>query len=231
MITWVFKIDAKIFIITTLVATSLTIKKFIKQSPFLVSLSLFYICLLMYFLLIGSTNWYRHFFPAVLCLSLIIPYLIGNYIEKINKEKLYISAIGILITVLLIFSTTSSKRYAYFQIQQRIQQNLIFEHEGIMPMWKQDRLLVSQIATKNFILQKLIETKKIAGIEWWNAPEISYLIGRRIYRNPFDQKIDYLIFHIYGNKLAPEKMKKVSLNKSQIIFEDNGYKIATKSLE
>lgn len=228
MITWVFKIDAKIYILITLGIVFFVIKKYFRTSNLLVSVSSFYICLLVYFLLLGATNWYRHFFPAVLCLSIIIPYLIGDFIEKNKKKGILGIIIGAFVIIIFMAYNSDTVRYQYFHAQQKLQQNLIFEYEGYMPIWQKDTLLIHQMATKDFILKEMDSRKKISGIGWWNAPEISYLINRKIYRNPFAEDVEYLIFHIYGDTLAPQKTKKMKSIKSKKEFEKYGYSIVKK---
>jgi hypothetical protein len=93
------------------------------------------------------------------------------------------------------------------------------------PFTDPDSLLISQIKTAKIVKNLPIDSQ-IAGISWWNTPEIAYLSGRKIYRDPFQKKTDYIITHYYGRILGSQDYQYLDLIKNKKeVYNSEGYNI------
>lgn len=193
-----------------------------------VSLAFFSIIYLFYFLFFGSTNWYRHFYPIILAVTVILPYYSDIILAEINKKNI--------IKLLIIFLFIGGN-LIYYNLYTRknnfekklIEQNLIFYHEQISPFIKPDSLLLSQLQITNYLKKSIPLNSQIAGISWWNAPEIEYLSRRKIERDPFPVTIDYVIVHYYGIFLGLNEYQYLPLIKNKTeIYHSEGYSIYKK---
>lgn len=222
MLSYVFGMHGLGFVVLILIISHVTLRK-LRTNFTAVSLAFFSICYSLYFIFLGATNWYRHFFPVVLALIVIIPLLLDILIiEKKKIHFFYMSVLSLFIIISVFTHVTHSESY---MSKRNIEQNLIFSHEQMLPILKTEDLLTSQLNTSHAIKSLPIESV-IAGISWWNAPEISYLSGRVIKRDPFAKNADYLITHYYGEMLGKSDYDYLKLLKNKKkIYESDGYKI------
>ena len=189
MLSGTFGINGVIFLFFIV---SLSMYSFIKNNNHLIkSIALFALVYLGYYFLLGPTYWYRHFFPSIIFFVIILADLITN----IRLSKLSI----ILIIFILCFGLVlpqDTPNYLY-------QQNLLplFDQTGDR-LFSHSDVLNQQLKTANYISSNLRD-QKISGVVWYNAPEISYLSGKQIYRTPEDEDVSYLISHPFGRLLVP----------------------------
>jgi len=184
-----FGINGYLFL---LFMVSVSVYSFIKNHSYLIkSIALLTLVYLIYFFLLGSTVWYRHFFPAVVFFMIILTDLISTT----RLSKLSLIPVIFTLCVGLIFPLDTSK-YLY-------QQNLLplFNQVGDRFLSKSD-VLNQQLETANYI-SSFLPNEKISGVVWYNAPEISYLSDKQIFRVPEGKNVSYLISHPFGRLLVP----------------------------
>lgn len=181
-------------------------------------LAVFSIVYTMYNVLLGPTEWYRHFFPAVLSLSVIVPVFLDS-----QRSKLLLFALA-LIAALALYNATLPADPDF-----RLNQNLNFDNENLFPVLKKDPILTTQFATADFIRNHIPATEGISGSGWWNAPEISYLLGRPIDRMPYRAQNRYLITDMFGITIAPIITNLIrQYPRTTILFNQNSYTIYKK---
>lgn len=222
MLSYVFGMHGLAFVILIFTICRVIIKK-LRYNFIAVSLSFFSIFYTLYFLFLGATNWYRHFFPVTLSLIVIVPLFIDNlFYEKKRAHFLFLGIVGLFILASIFSHLT---HLSTIEEKRNFEQNLIFHHEQIFPFLFMDSLLAAQIQTSEY-LKKLPSNSVISGISWWNVPEISYLSNREIKRDPFQKNTDYLIMHYYGEILGNTDYEYLKLieNKKEI-YKSEGYKI------
>lgn len=171
---------------------SLSVYSFIKNHSYLLnSIALFTLVYLIYFFLLGSTIWYRHFFPSVIFFVIVLV----DLIVTTRLSKLSLIPIIFTLTIGLLFPPDTSKYL--------LQQNLLplFDQTGDRFLGKSD-LLNQQLETANYI-SSYLPNEKISGVVWYNAPEISYLSNKQIGRSPEAKEVTYLISHPFGRLLVP----------------------------
>lgn len=199
--------------------TTLSIYSFFKnKSQLLKAIAIFVLIYLCYYFLVGSTAWYRHFFPTIILFTL----LLADLFSRIRLSFLSVVPIIIYLLVCLIFPINNTN-YLY-------QQNLLplFDQTNNKFFEKSD-ILNQQIEAANFISSNLIN-EKISGVVWYNAPEISYLSNKQIFRNPEDKDISYLISHPFGRLLVPSVDVRISEYPSkETVLDTPLYKIYKKN--
>ncbi|HRN69626.1 MAG TPA: hypothetical protein PLS49_00445 [Candidatus Woesebacteria bacterium] len=224
MILYVFNIHAVIFLlISYVIAISILIHKKLKNN-FFSSISIFFLVNTSYFILFGATNWYRHFFLSVLALFILISYLVGK-VTVIHMRNMFIL---IFLLSHIIFNITSNQLKQIY-VKKRIEQNLIFDFEHMLPIFYKDNMLVAQLDMARFIENYIEDYNLISGIDWWNAPEISYLTQRRINRDPKSTKVTYLITHLYGELLDTKKTNIIKNRTDiRILYKTDRYTLYNK---
>jgi hypothetical protein len=104
------------------------------------------------------------------------------------------------------------------------------------PYFHQKKILVDQLAAAKYISTSIPQDQKITGVDWFNAPEISYLTNRKIERHVENKEIKYIILHLYGKFLSGDMynnvyanipLKKLYANDSYEVYE----RLATTSAE
>lgn len=202
-----------------------------KRIIFLQLLSLFFVIYFNHFLFLGATNWYRHLFPAMLAVTVIIPFFISTFFEKLNAGKIVLISIVLAIFIADKFNKSNQINPENYR-RTVIEQNLIFLDQNEYFLLKQHQLLRSQTDTAQYIKNNLPETEKIAGLGWLNAPEISYLIGMKIGRNPLEPDAKFIIYHIYG-LLSSKGYAYYGLDRrlpnKKLIYQNFGYEIYQKN--
>lgn len=224
MFTYVFGINGLLFTALLFLICKNIISKF-RQNMLAVPLAFFVLIYTIYFLFFGSTNWYRHFFPSILALVVCLPFA-GRIIFDVSlrRKAVMISFISVLILGNLVYYFTFQAINDYNK--KLIEQNLIFRNETFLPLVSSDSLLKSQMQTADYIKNNIIRNDLVSGISWWNAPEIEYLNGRKIYRDPFNKDMSYLITHFYGEMLGKNDYQNLNLLKNkEIIYKSEGYTI------
>ena len=165
----------------------LSIYSFIKNKNYLIkSIALFVLVYLLYYFALGSTSWYRHFFPIFMLFII----LLSDMASLIRLSKYSLIPIIIYFLTCLIFSTNNARFLS--------KQNLLplYDQTGNKYLERAD-LLDQQLAAATYI--SLLEQKeRVAGIGWYNAPEISFLANRQILKTPTDKDVSYLISHPFG---------------------------------
>lgn len=203
-----------------------------KRIIYMQLLSLFFVIYFIFFLFLGSTNWYRHLFPAVLAITVLSPFFLDAFFKKLDTGKLLLISIVLIIFIVDKYNNSNLMNDPNSYKRTVIEQNLIFIDQNEYFLLKQHQLLRSQIETAQYIKNSLPETGKIAGLGWLNAPEISYLTGRKISRNPLEQDIKFIIYHIYG-LLSPNGYAYNGLDQrlpdNKLIYQNIGYEIYQKN--
>ncbi len=215
MLDGAFGLNGFVFLISTIL---ISIYCFIKNHNILIkSLIVFTITYLIYFFILGSTTWYRHFFPTIILFVIAI----SSIIDKIRFSKYSLIPILVVILVGKLILIDNSK-YIF-------QQNLLplFDQTG-KRLFLKSPLLAEQLETAKYISSSL-HNEKISGVVWYNAPEISYLSGKQIHRTPEDRGNMYLISHPFGRLLVPEVDARISKYPfKESVFETSFYKIYKK---
>lgn len=224
MFNYVFGVNGIIFILLILYISWQSIK-YLRENHTIQSLAFYALLYILYFLFFGSSNWYRHFFPAVLALIVLLPVYLDLIFATLTRRKIILISF-----ILLIISSNRSYNLVFHNTKhneiKKNEQNLVFQNERMVPLLKPDILLDSQIQTASFIKNKIGKNKIISGISWWNAPEIEYLANRKIERDPFKRNTDYLITHFYGDTLAPNEYEYLDLlKKKNRIYKSEGYAV------
>jgi len=216
MLSGTFGLNGIVFLISML---SITIYSFIKNNNILIkSLAIYIFVYLVYFFILGPTVWYRYFFPA------IVFFIVTLSSTVVNIRFSRYSLIPIII-VLIIESQLINENSKYI-----IQQNLlpIFDQTG-NKIFTKSPLLAEQLETAKYISTKIINNN-ISGVVWYNAPEISYLSEKQIYRTPENPENAFLISHPFGRLLVPEVDARISkYPNKKIVFETTFYKIYKKN--
>jgi len=198
---------------------SISVYSFLKSNNYLLkSVSVFTLIYIAYYFLVGSTIWYRHFFPAVVFFIIILTDLISTT----RLSKLSLVPVIFTLCVGLIFPLDTSK-YLY-------QQNLLplFDQMGDRLFDKSD-ILNQQLETANYI-SSFLPNEKISGVVWYNAPEISYLSNKQIFRVPEDKDVSYLISHPFGRLLVPSVDARITKYPfKQTVLDTPLYKIYNKN--
>ncbi len=136
---------------------------------------------IMYHLLLGATAWYRHAFAGVLALIITLPVglrFIGEFSKRQIITTVCVLAAPLLIVGTLLTSRDDLSRFHYLTTRQ----NLLFLDQSNMPYRRPKQMLSDQYATATFITSSLKGSGNIAGLGWYNAPQISYLANRKIER-------------------------------------------------
>ncbi|HSV95145.1 MAG TPA: hypothetical protein VLH94_04220 [Spirochaetia bacterium] len=165
----------------------LSIYSFIKNKNYLIkSIALFVLVYLLYYFALGSTSWYRHFFPIFMLFII----LLSDMASLIRLSKYSLIPIIIYFLTCLIFSTNNARYLS--------KQNLLplYDQTGNKYLERAD-LLDQQLAAATYI-SSLEQKERVAGIGWYNAPEISFLANRQILKTPTDKDVSYLISHPFG---------------------------------
>lgn len=216
MLSGTFGINGLLFLISI---TLFSIYSFFKNKSYLLkAIALFVLIYLGYYFLAGSTAWYRHFFPAIVLFTI----LLADFLPRLRLSSLSTISILIAIFVNILFPLNNSQ-YLY-------QQNLLplFDQTGKL-FFEKSNILNQQLQTANFISSHL-ENTKISGVVWYNAPEISFLANKQIFRIPEDKDVLYLISHPFGRLLVPSVDVRISEYPSKIIVLDTPlYKIYKKN--
>jgi len=146
-----------------------------RYSAFLIALySLLYG---LFYLFLGPNTFYRTFFPILLGAVVCIPFW--------NKSRFGFFVI-----------TASLFLWSYGLIGQRklysnpsfLIENSLFIEYRLIPTFSKDKLLKDQLD-----LVHVMKDKTISGIGWHNAPELSYLLNKRIYRDYTNSSSCYII--------------------------------------
>lgn len=223
MLGYIFNINGTLFSIL-IITTCVTVFKKLRHNYIAISLAFFSLFYTLYFLFLGSTNWYRHFLPSILAFIIILPLCVDVILEERNKKNILIMVLILVFTLLNSFYFKIYKSNS-FTDEKIISQNLIFLNEKPLPLTSYTHLLNSQINTSKFV-ETLPKNANIAGISWWNAPEIEYLAGRKITRDPFVKDTDYIVTHYYGKLLGKTDYQYLNLIKNKkIIYNSEGYYI------
>jgi hypothetical protein len=211
-----------------MIVCSYILKKLRKKNPIVISLAFYCIIYLLYYLFEGSSFWYRHFFPAVLAFIIIAPVFIDTVITE--KNKIYTAALAIITILLAGNAIFYMSHVPKIDLSKKvIEQNLIFFHEKSLPFTAPDPLLRSQLQTADYVKNDIPINSSIAGISWWNAPEIAYLARRNIGRDPFITRVSYVITDYYGNLLGTNDYEYLALIKNKTeLFHYDGYTIYKK---
>jgi hypothetical protein len=196
MLSGTFGFNGVVFLISMVSLSFFSLFK--SRSYLLKSLALLTLVYVFYFFLLGSTVWYRHFFPAVIFFIIIFADLLNS--PKLSRISLIPIIIALVISILF---TVDNSKYLY-------QQNLLplFDQTG-RGLFTRSDVLKQQLEIANFISSK-IPNENLSGVVWYNAPEISYLSGKQILRTPEDPNITYLISHPFGRLLVPAVDARIS---------------------
>lgn len=201
----------------------------IKNKQFSVrSLSIFTIVYLLYYVLFGATNWYRHFFPSILSFLLIIPYFIRSFFETFNFERKLIATVFVILLMISVVNFKYRDKNAIFT-KLLIEQDLLFLDQTNEPYFRQKKILSDQYQMAAFIKNNISPTEKISGFVWLNSPEIAYLTNRRIYRDPEEDDVQYVISSIYDRILDPKAkiimenllLDKIYSNDTYVLYKKN----------
>ncbi len=228
MLGYIFSLPGIIFLLLFIGIAIVTFIEQKKRNNILAALCIFTIIYTAYFMFFGSTNWYRHFFPAMLGFSIILPvFILSLLFSRSEKHTLALGILGVIIVInsLLYRLTTDSD---LLERKRTVEQNLLFSiDQPLMPTT--DPVLKSQLNTAEFIQEQVLPNDTIAGVGWWNAPEIEYLAKRRIERDPFQKNVKYIIKHFYGETLGQYDYRYLPQIQKYLIYKNNEYSIYLKN--
>lgn len=155
MITYAFGINAYLFLFTTILITIIIILKRQLHNTLICAFAIYYFINLIYFIIFSPTNWYRHFFPSVLSLSILTPYFLGYFIFHTTKKSIFLFGIFFIILISSLYLSYISPKSQIIKKRQRIQQNLIFDNKGFFPILKQDPILKNQLDIAEYITKNI----------------------------------------------------------------------------
>jgi len=155
MITYVFGINAYLFLFTTILLAIVIILKRQFHNTLICAFAIYYLINLIYFIIFSPTNWYRHFFPSVLSLSILTPYFLGYFIFHTTKKSIFIFGLFFTILISSLYLSYISPKSQIIKKRQRIQQNLIFDNKGFFPIFKQDPILKNQLDITEYITKNI----------------------------------------------------------------------------
>lgn len=190
-------------------------------------ISLYVVFSLLQFTLFGSGQLYRHMFPSVLALLLLIPYFLSSFLSFLNFDrKLFL--VGIL-TVLIISGVGYLYRDPNEDFVKKLKiQNLLFLDQSNRPYVKPKKILTDQFDIARYINSNINASVKLAGKEWLNSPEISYLTQRKIYRDPDNNEVKYVLLSLYNKSLDPNTDAYIRKAKLEKVYGNDSYDLYIK---
>lgn len=187
-------------------------------------LSFYSLTNLLYFLILDPNSFYRHFFSSIALLAVAFPYFIFRLIE----DKSLIKRITIVSSVLIILISFYKNYYVYNYLYPQhgiYYTSALVNDEYSWPYLEKSDKLISQYKTASYIKENIPSETKLTGVNWWNAPEISFLIQRRIYRKANNSSYTYLIKHYFATTLEASVYKLVDLTKYKRVYFDEYYEL------
>lgn len=190
-------------------------------------ISLYVVFSLLQFTLFGSGQLYRHLFPSVLALLLLIPYFLSSFLSSLNFDrKLFL--VGVL-TVLIVSGVGYLYRDPNEDFVKKLKiQNLLFLDQSNRPYIKPKKILSDQFDIARYINSNINISVKLAGKEWLNSPEISYLAQRKIYRDSDNNDVKYVLFSLYNKYLDPNTDAYIRKAKLEKIYGNDSYDLYIK---
>jgi hypothetical protein len=225
MIGYTLHIGGALFTSIILFISGYTILK--NKNHLMKMLGVFTMVYTIHFICFGATDWYRHFFPAILSLLLILPSFITSFFKSLNFER------RLLIAVMMVTIGISALSYQYRdrnEIFSRllIDQDLLFLDQSHLPYFREKKILTDQYNMVSYIQKNISPQEKISGFTWLNSPEIAYLSRRRIYRTPEDPTIKYVLSSIYDRFLDPYAERFIKENLLQPVYSNDSYTLHKK---
>ncbi len=230
MFSYIFSIPGITFALLILCVAFFCMYKMRRTYPLISALAFYVSVYTIFFLFMGSTYWYRHFFPVMLAISIVLPFFITSLLfSKNEKHFIALGIIGVIILIniglykLVILRTVSIDHEKRITIEQ----NLLFTFE--QPFFPRlDSRLNGQLHTAAYIKDNIEKKDSIAGIGWWNAPEIQYLARREIKQNPSQKEVTYIITHFYGETLGMYDYLYLKQIPKTLIYKTDGYALYQK---
>ena len=178
---------------------------------------------IMYHLLFGATAWYRHLFPGIVALVATVP-IVFRILPKPNRTQLItislIAILPLLIFLSRIIFQDSNDRFAYLVKRQ----NLLFLDQSNRPYLRSKQILNDQYEVAKFIRTNIKNSERIAGLGWYNAPQISYLTGRNIERK-IGEETNYVIIDLWARNLNEGGVEVFMKRSPTLIFQNATYEI------
>lgn len=226
MIGYTLHVGGALFIFIMLFVSSFSFMK--NKNRVMRMLSIFTFFYTIHFICFGATDWYRHFFPAMLSLLIIVPSFLKTFFTSMTLDRKLLS--GILVVMLLI-SILDYKYRDKNEIFERllIDQDLLFLDQSHVPYIHEKKILTDQYDMAEYIKKNIKITDKISGFKWLNSPEIAYLSGRKIHRDPEDGEINYILSSIYDQLLDPEAKKIMNQFNLIQIYSNDSYVLYKKN--
>jgi hypothetical protein len=184
-------------------------------------LSILMVGWMIYILTLGATAWYRHLFPPLSILLIVMAHHV-QYLKGASINSKYILLL-ILPVALSIQSLVFHNPLDHFAYLTRAQNLLFLDHRN-RPYLRPKQILLHQQQAASFI-KSIPHAQVIAGLGWYNTPQLAYLANRRISRDP--TRADYVIVDIYARYLneqgVEDFMKKYPFK--SLVFENPSYAI------
>ncbi|MCR4329287.1 MAG: hypothetical protein NUV65_01955 [Candidatus Roizmanbacteria bacterium] len=163
----------------------------------------------LYYLFLGPNTFYRTFFPILLSAAVCLPYW--------SKSRF-----GFFVIVFSIFLWSCGligQRKLYSNPSFLIENSLFIEYRRV-PTFSKDTLLKDQL---NIV--HVLKDKTISGIGWHNAPELSYLLNKRIYRDYSNKSSCYII----TGYIEPAEQEGVLRFMSMLYYKNTYYRVYKKN--
>ena len=144
-------------------------------------------------------------FSAVVC----IPYW--------YKARLGFFGIVVFFIVFIFGLLHAQKTYATTRFLET--DSLFIEYRHV-PHFAPDRLLNAQLHTA-----RVLKNKTVSGIGWHNAPELSYLLNKNIYRDYRTRDSCYVV----TGYIQPLEQEEVLRGSSSIFYKDEYYRVYKKN--
>ncbi|PJE62899.1 hypothetical protein COU88_02460 [Candidatus Roizmanbacteria bacterium CG10_big_fil_rev_8_21_14_0_10_39_6] len=163
----------------------------------------------LYYLFLGPNSFYRPFFPVLLSAVVCLPFW--------NRSRLGFFVIVSVITVLCIGLVRSRETYSSAHF---LENNSLFIEYRRVPIFVEDTLLKDQLD-----IVHILKDKTVSGIGWHNAPELSYLLDKQVYRD-YSTKTSCYIITGYIQPLEQEEALRFI---STLYYKNTYYRVYKKN--
>lgn len=163
----------------------------------------------LYYLLLSPNSFYRPFFPVILGAAVSIPYW---YRVRLGFFGIFIFFIVCIFGLLHAQKTYTTARF--------LETDSLFIEYRLLPLFTPDRLLNAQLHTA-----RVLKDKTVSGIGWHNAPELSYMLNKHIYRDYRTHDSCYIV----TGYILPLEQEEVLRGFSSLFYKNEYYRVYKKN--